>query len=455
MRMALRSRVCIAVAALLLPVPTDGRASTCAHPRVVIGGAFGYSSAIVRPFVESFNWAQLHRHVDGLLLVNRLQQRGAWQQTLKANRTRSAAAANGMHAVAPDEDYPFRSVIESLGFSADRLPPPHSLRYLHVVAVLRWRPCYKKVLLTDTRDVYFQADPFVAVRDLETLYATQEQVRAGSSCCTLQGNPMNRGWLQKMDRVYPTPLRKEGPPLPILNSGITLGGTPAVLRYAEKMVEVMRLLHGHGVLNSGGMDQAVHNVVVWQGLVSGMKIRVLTNEEGPVFHNVCWDPHIPGLEATALHATDPFGALMNGHRTQVAAMVHQYDRCPSLMSRLPFLQAHSKFELRTGAPKHLPTSMKCKTWEREARESSASSSALSSPYTYRPLGIGMCLTELPEQNKVDDDARCELRFTNLEDATGNCSLHDWCRGVVRDNGLACGGLHGVPRRAAASQEHER
>eukprot|EP00966_Prymnesium_polylepis_P208122 4820771-Prymnesium_polylepis.1 len=137
-------------------------------------------------------------------------------------------------------------------------------------------------------------------------------------------------------------------------------------------------------------------------------------------------------------------------------MVHQYDRCPSLMSRLPFLQAHSNFELRIGPPKQLPPSMKCKTWERASRESSASTST-SSPYTYRPLANGMCLTELPEQNKVDDNARCELRFTNLEDATSNCSLHDWCRGVVRDNGLACGGLHGVPLRAAASHErdHER
>eukprot|EP00966_Prymnesium_polylepis_P325375 7381355-Prymnesium_polylepis.1 len=318
MRLSTMRRSVTAVAAAVLLVPAASRGSTCAHPRVVIGGAFGYSSAIVRPFVESFGWAQLHRYIDGLLRINKQQQRGAWQQALKANRTRSAAAANGMHAVAPDEDYPFRSVIESLGFSADRLPPPHSMQYLHVVAVLRWRPCYKKALLTDTRDVYFQADPFVAVRDLETLYATQEQVRAGSSCCTLQGNPTNRMWLQKMDRVYPTPLRKEGPPLPILNSGITLGGTAAVLRYAEKMVEVMRLLHGHGVLNSGGMDQTVHNVIVWQGLMSSVKIRVLTNEDGPVFHNVCWDPHIPGLEATALHAPDPFGALMNGHRTQVS-----------------------------------------------------------------------------------------------------------------------------------------
>ena len=27
------------------------------------------------------------------------------------------------------------------------------------------------------------------------------------------------------------------------------------------------------------------------------------------------------------HVTDPFGKLMNGRRTMVAAMVHQYDRC--------------------------------------------------------------------------------------------------------------------------------
>jgi hypothetical protein len=32
--------------------------------------------------------------------------------------------------------------------------------------------------------------------------------------------------------------------------------------------------------------------------------------------------------------TDPFGQLMNGHRTMVAAMVHQYDRCSYLNEKL-------------------------------------------------------------------------------------------------------------------------
>ena len=158
------------------------------------------------------------------------------------------------------------------------------MRYVHIVAVLRAFICYQKVLLTDTRDVYFQADPFVAIQEAGTLYATQEQVRRDSSCCTLQGNPINRRWLEKIEPVMATPLRSQGPPLPILNSGISLGDAAAVLTYAEKMVGVLAVLNRRGVLKGGGMDQGVHNMIVWGGLVPNVKIKVLTNEEGPVFH---------------------------------------------------------------------------------------------------------------------------------------------------------------------------
>jgi len=87
----------------------------------------------------------------------------------------------------------------------------------------------------------------------------------------------------------------------------------------------------------------VHNLIVWKRLIPGVNVTVLTNEDGPVFHNVCWEQewgqsvaeerHVrttKGVQASRLHATDAYGKLMNGHRTQVAALVHQYDRCPSI-----------------------------------------------------------------------------------------------------------------------------
>ena len=149
--------------------------------------------------------------------------------------------------------------------------------------------------------------------------------------------------------------------------------------------------------------------------------------------NVCWDPRIAGLEASPLHDTDPFGALMNGRRTQVAAIVHQYDRCPSLMSRLPFLQRdRSRFELRVGEPSR---SVSCTTYLKRDG--------------YREQGGARhCLTQVPREYDADEQTRCAVRYATLKDAAGNCSLHQWCSGVVHDGGLPCSGLHGVPRRAA-------
>ena len=62
----------------------------------------------------------------------------------------------------------------------------------------------------------------------------------------------------------------------------------------------------------------------------------------------------------------------------------------------------------------------------------------------------MCLTQVPSQYADDEETRCAVRYATLKDAAGNCSLHNWCSGVVHDGGLPCSGLQGVPRRAAAS-----
>jgi hypothetical protein len=152
---------------------------------------------------------------------------------------------------------------------------PHTARYAHAYAALRGRRrCYEKVLLTDTRDVYFQSDVFEHVTR-QALYVTQEQVRAGATadCCYVQTNSFNRQWLEDVDRSLdhvgdagglfsggvrmgtavgggspqPPPRlsaaqrveAKYGGRTPILNSGITMGTTDAVALYLKYFVLAM------------------------------------------------------------------------------------------------------------------------------------------------------------------------------------------------------------------------
>ena len=194
----------------------------------------------------------------------------------------------------------------------------------------------------------------------------------------------------------------------------------------------------HGVLSEGGMDQGVHQIVVREHRAPGLRIKVLTNERGPIFHNVCWDSQVKDLEASALHDTYPFGRLMNGHRTQIAALVHQYDRCASLMKRMPFFDSsRATYELRSGGASAVGLKLRCQTWLKVERWRSG--------IRYYQQPKGTCLTQVPELFTADEHERCLVRYATLADATSNCTKHRWCSGVVRDGGLPCSGLHSSRR----------
>ena len=85
---------------------------------------------------------------------------------------------------------------------------PATGRYFEIEAVMNaFGRCFDRVLITDTRDAYFQSDPFVHMPLSGGFYSFQEQVRRRSTCCSLQQNPVTS--VSATQTISPTRPAKE------------------------------------------------------------------------------------------------------------------------------------------------------------------------------------------------------------------------------------------------------
>ena len=125
---------------------------TCPGKRhAVISAAWGYNLDQLRPLVLSFYVAGLHAHTQGFLLV----KDGAIDSQLVAH-----APGWGWRLMRPGIDYDYNARLSDLGVDprAPALSDAMTGRYFHTEALLRmYAHCFERVLLTDSRDAYFQA----------------------------------------------------------------------------------------------------------------------------------------------------------------------------------------------------------------------------------------------------------------------------------------------------------
>lgn len=186
-------------------------------------------------------------------------------------------------------------------------------RYLHYLEVLsRAQPRPRHVLLSDTRDVLFQADPFERAPASGLLCALEARAS------TLLSEPCNRDWL---DQAYGRAAWGHLGSCRVSCAGTTLGTRAAVVAYLTRMsAEIARLTP---VLAGRPLDQALHNLLLHGGALG----RVAFSEPGE------------GL-LTTLHAEDPArfardarGGLLDGGG-RLIPVVHQHDRHPALAAEL-------------------------------------------------------------------------------------------------------------------------
>ncbi|SPQ94395.1 unnamed protein product (mitochondrion) [Plasmodiophora brassicae] len=162
-----------------------------------------------------------------------------------------------------------------------------------------------RILLADVRDTFFQRNPFDIVGEQQGLWATLE---AGGP---IAGCGWNRGWVQ--DCFGPGVLADVASKT-ISCSGITLGTMPAVVEYVHRMTAE---LERRSSCERNGVDQGVHNVLVWTGDMAD--VHLVRPDEGQV-------ANIQSMGAD--QAVIVNGRVVAGrHPDRVPfAIVHQYDR---------------------------------------------------------------------------------------------------------------------------------
>lgn len=160
---------------------------------------------------------------------------------------------------------------------------------------------FTNVLLTDSRDVFFQDDPFLLISD--GLLSGLENRQIGQC-------PHNSKWIRHLygEAVLETMSTRN-----IVCSGVTLGPTRSVQTYLEQMcAEIWKYLPT--VSFYGGYDQGMHNALIFQNRIP---LKLVENAQGLIA--------TLGYEAPEnLVADAEKGALRV--RQKYPLIVHQFNR---------------------------------------------------------------------------------------------------------------------------------
>lgn len=241
----------------------------------VIGAAFGYDDDKVRPFLKSLRLSGYQGEIR--LIVDE-------------------ATPLSKELV---DTYDARRVI--VGGPNFNERPPHEGRYWGYRLVLD-RLDVDRVLLSDVRDVLFQADPF-RFRGWNTyriFFALEEGTIAECS--------KNQEWITAR---YGQAIFNRLSGYISVCSGTTIGTKTAIVEYVDKMCE-----HMQHILNPPAMDQGAHNYICYLDPIRGQ--RLMLNGKSPIM-TVGGMKHFWRTED---------GKLQNYNQT-IPATVHLYDRMHS------------------------------------------------------------------------------------------------------------------------------
>ena len=200
-----------------------------------------------------------------------------------------------------------RHVVDVEPFESWRFMPMcvHLARYIKIFEYLDGNPC-GRVMMSDTRDVVFQSDPFDLKRPGEVFYFAEDRgVRIGN--CRDNSNWVRSALGQdKLDSIAAKV---------ISCSGITIGGYAGIMRYLATLLQ-MAGEADPASLRIDGIDQGLHNVLVHEGRVA----NALLVENAAHVNTM---GHLPGA---AIRVSDR--AIAENADGSVSAILHQYDYDP-------------------------------------------------------------------------------------------------------------------------------
>ena len=170
---------------------------------------------------------------------------------------------------------------------------------------------YDKVMLTDVRDVFFQADPFAPIPG-DQLWMFEEE-----GPLTVGTEPHNRRWVQAS---FGRKVLRQIAHHPVSCCGVTIGGVANICGYLEVM-EPHLLKHSPVYFT----DQGIHNAVARTGMLSHLNPVVVKNGDGPVL--------TVGVMKESQFRWDASGRLVNAAGVPYA-VIHQFDRHASMVPKL-------------------------------------------------------------------------------------------------------------------------
>lgn len=188
---------------------------------------------------------------------------------------------------------------------------PHVGRFFEYFKVIQARPIAQKILLSDIRDVVFQASPLEG--EIKGLYVGME-----NPSIKLKDERYNAEWIQD---AYGAEVLEQMQAAQISCSGVTYGDRAAMLSYINTMIEEFMQIP-YSVMSNRIYDQAMHNKLLYDNRINQV--------------NLC-QPFQSAIVTLGLYPEEQIlmrdGKIVNRDGS-VIAIVHQYDRFEKLQNQL-------------------------------------------------------------------------------------------------------------------------
>jgi hypothetical protein len=301
--------------------------------QLILAAATGYRWEQLQPFVESLRRTGFSGEV--LMLVGALAPEDARQLRAAGVRTRRVqpllgALPNGWRRKL--YSHRLRWIHRAYPGACDALPASRAQkrraaawcgRLFHHIACSRYfyylsylqahAGDYDRVMLTDVRDVLFQADPFGWKSPAQLQFFLEHRE------VTIGTQPGNALWVRN---AYSEAELQRIAHQRVSCSGITFGSTKGMLDYLAAMTDELTRATPR-IAGFDGYDQGVHNHLVWSGAFPAAEL--LENGRGPVLT-------MHGMPESEFRR-NAHGDLVDD-RGGVVPVLHQYDRHPALRDAL-------------------------------------------------------------------------------------------------------------------------
>ena len=258
---------------------------------LLMAAAIGLPIEQIKNFVSSFR--KVNHHDTFIVLVDQNTRNNSYEQF----------ADNGVETIVCDASRYWTS-------------PINSRHYFYYDIIKGISEEYKNVLITDTRDLIFQSDPFKHCPDADHLFAFEED-----SNCGIGHEGHNRAWIRN---IYGQQRVDELSNKPILNGGALMGSKKSLTEMLRLLTEETSKVDPQ-IASWSILDQPIINHICYSDLSRDLPLSIKKN--GEVMGNV-------GLSLVHKWASDKITLDLKTNLVSVNGMIpsilHQWDRNPVL-----------------------------------------------------------------------------------------------------------------------------